>query len=74
MVAVKSENVLGLTAQDFWRALNQTQRTELRALVAEAQDQEELRGALRCFMRFAGMYVEYEYQVTARTREVMCSA
>ena len=63
-----------VTLAEVWGALSAAQRAELWALAREAETPAERRGALRCFLRFAGLYVEYEYQVTARAREVMCSA
>ena len=55
-----------VTLAEVWDALSEAQQAELGALAREAETPAERRGALRCFMRFAGLCVEYEYQVTAR--------
>ena len=59
-----------VTLAEVWDALSEAQQAELWALAREVETPAERRGALRCFLRFAGMYVEYEYQMTAQGLEV----
>ena len=54
-----------VTLAEVWDALSEAQQAELWALTREAETPAERHGALRCFLRFAGFYVEYECQAPA---------